>query len=232
MTFHAYRGNAFEHTHENHAFNRLHDLLQAEWEDRDEPLYLFGNFFVDGRELDALVVKSNAIIVVDFKDYGGELEVSENSSWMIGDVTVKGGSSMNPYQQIRRNKFALLNHIERRVELESGPNLGHIAGLALFHQAITFDPNELPHNISRWFHIADFDRALRSFEAIVSREITLNDVDIQALVSSLDLPPFFPDGRPEVVAIARGEKPPSQRFKRTFPNPVRSQFFSYSCPSS
>ena len=31
MTFSAYRGNAFEHTHENHAFNRLHDLLKTEW---------------------------------------------------------------------------------------------------------------------------------------------------------------------------------------------------------
>ena len=114
MTFQAYRGNAFEHTHENHAFNRLYDLLQAEWADRDESLYLWGNFFVGSRELDALVVKRNAIIIVDFKDYGGQLSFSENGRWTIDGVEVKGGSSVNPYQQIRKNKFKLLEFIRRQ----------------------------------------------------------------------------------------------------------------------
>ena len=78
MSFHAYRGNAFDTTHENKAFNQLYDLLADIWSERDEPLHLLGNFFVDGRDVDALIIKRNAIIVIDFKDYGGALQFSEN----------------------------------------------------------------------------------------------------------------------------------------------------------
>ena len=76
MTFHAYRSTAFDHTHENKAFDKLYELLKAQWAELDEPLHLFGNFYVDGCEIDALVIKRNAFIVIDFKDYGGTLEVT------------------------------------------------------------------------------------------------------------------------------------------------------------
>jgi len=74
MSFHVYRATEFNHAHENKVFDKLHDLLKAQWAERDEPFYLLGNFFVDDSEIDALVIKRNAIIVIDFKDYGGELE--------------------------------------------------------------------------------------------------------------------------------------------------------------
>jgi len=206
MTFHAFRGNAFEHTHENHAFNQLHDQLQEAWLSRDEPLYLFGNFFVGGKELDALIVKRNAIIVLDFKDYGGELKFSENGRWRADGVEVKGGNSVNPYQQIRNNKFALLEYIQSgQICLRTSPNLGHIAGLVLFHQDINFDPKTLPINISRWFHIADFTHVIRNIDAIVSREIDLPESDLQALVEAFDVPPYWPDGKPEVVSVGGSE---------------------------
>ena len=31
MSFHAYRATAFSHTHENKAFDKLYDLLKAQW---------------------------------------------------------------------------------------------------------------------------------------------------------------------------------------------------------
>jgi len=207
MTFFAFRGNAFEHTHENHAFNELHDQLQNIWLSRDEPLYLFGNFFVGGKELDALIVKRNAIIVLDFKDYGGELKFSENGRWRADGVEVKGGNSINPYQQIRNNKFALLEYIQSgQVSLRTNPNLGHIAGLVLFHQDILFDTKVLPVNISRWFHIADFSHVIRGIDAIVSREIDLPESDLRALVEAFDVPPYWPDGNPEVVSVGKSEE--------------------------
>jgi len=135
MTFKAFRGSAFDHSHENKAFNDLHDLLQQHWFEQDEPLYLFGNFFVGGKDLDGLVVKRNAIIVIDFKNYGGEVKFSENNRWTCDGVPVKGGNSINPYQQLRANKFDLLEYIKSdRVSLRSDPNLGHIAALTLFHR--------------------------------------------------------------------------------------------------
>ena len=193
MSFNAYRATAFSHTHENKAFDKLYDLLKSQWAERDEPLHLLGNFYVDGGEIDALVIKRNAIIVIDFKDYGGVLKFSENGRWRIDGHEVRGGNKTNPFQQIRDNKYLLLNYL-KICDFRSNPNLGHIAGLCLFHQPIEFDENQLPHNVSRWFHIAEMNKSVRMLDAIVSSETNLSDTDFDMLLAKLDVPAYFPDG--------------------------------------
>ena len=201
MTFKAYRASSFSHAHENHAFNRLHDILQKQWAEKDEPLFLLGNFYIDGKEIDALVLKRSAVIVIDFKDYGGELKFSENGRWEIDGNQVRGGSKTNPYQQIRDNKFQLLNYLKTQIEFESSPNLGHIAGLCLFHQNIEFDSTALSPNISRWFHVADMQSAIRTIDAIVSSEISFSDTDVDLMLAKLDVPAYYPDGQSIEVPI-------------------------------
>lgn len=196
MTFHAYRGNAFDHTHENKIFNDLCDRLEKVWFQREEALHLMGNFFVDGREFDAIIIKRNALIVLDFKDYGGKLQFSENGPWLIDSLEVRGGSKTNPYNQIRENKFLLLDYLKREVDLQSSPNYGHIAGLCVFHRAVEFDHNSLPGPVSRWFHITDIDHFLRDVDAIVSKAIDLTKRDIQTIVDRLNVPAYAPDGEP------------------------------------
>lgn len=197
MAFKAFRGQAFSHSHENVIFNQLYDLLQATWQESPTPLYLFGNFFVSGREFDALIFKDNAIIVVDFKNYGGEVSFSENGSWYCDDQEIKGGSSKNPYLQIRQNKFALLDFLKQdSVDISSNPNLGHISGLALFHQAIEFDENSLPISIKTWFHLSDINHAVRTIDAIASKAINLSISEIDAIAAAFGINEYFPDGKP------------------------------------
>jgi hypothetical protein len=38
MGFRAFRGNSFNHSHENQLFNALYDMLSADWEERNEQL--------------------------------------------------------------------------------------------------------------------------------------------------------------------------------------------------
>ncbi len=194
MSFFAYRAAPFELTHENKMFDRLYDLLYQVWGKRDEPLHLIGNVYFSGRLVDALVIKHNAIVVIDFKDYGGEITFSENSHWMADDVIVKGGNSINPYQQIRSNKFALLSYLQEQVTFQSEPNLGHIAGLCLFHQDIHFDSKQLPLGVSRWFHIADVAHLIRTLDSLVSPAINLASSDIEHIIEKLAVPRYFPDG--------------------------------------
>lgn len=157
---------------------------------------MFGNFFVAGKEFDALILKGNAIVVIDFKNFGGELTFSENGPWKCDDVIVKGGNSRNPFLQIRSNKFALLDYIKsNHVELLSQPNLGHIAGLVIFHQPIEFDRTQVPQQVASWFHICDLNKALRTIDSIASAEIDLSPKDIEAFVKTFDTPEYHPDGK-------------------------------------
>lgn len=210
MGFKAFRGQPFDHTHENKAFNKLYDLLESAWSKKDETVYLLGNFFVGGREIDALIIKESAIIVIDLKNYGGVVTFSENGHWLADEAIVKGGCSKNPFLQIRKNKFALVELLKSKAKsLTAKPNWGHVAGLALFSQPITFDKNAVPAKIASWFHVSDLDKAFRTVDSIVSSEITLPPRDIKAIIQWLEVTPFTPDGdmNTEVSPIENKSKP-------------------------
>lgn len=201
MGLKAFRGNPFEHTHENKAFDSLFDLLDAHCTATSQDWLLLGNFFVGSRELDALVIKPNAVIIIDFKDFSGALQFSENGPWLIQPpdsahpTQVKGGSSVNPLVQLRNNKKAVMDFLSRNfAELKETCNWGHAAALVAFHGNISFDSGTIPGSIKPWFYISDFSHVVRDLEAIVSREIRLTADEMNRLASLLGLESFVPAG--------------------------------------
>jgi len=199
----AFRGRPFEHTHENRAFNDLFDALQQHCITTEQDWYLLGNFYVGSRELDAMVIKHNALIIIDFKEFSGAMQFSEEGPWLIssaetGDsVTVKGGASVNPLRQLRLNKGAMLDFLSRNLaDLNPVCNWRHTAALVAFQGTVEFDRQQLPGSIKPWFHISDTRSIVRDLDAIVSREITLSSANIQRIVSKLGLELFVPAGMP------------------------------------
>lgn len=203
MTVKAYRTQAFQTTHENRAFDALLAELQRVWAESDDHVVLLGNFYCQGSEIDAAVLKQDSISVIDFKDYEGKVAFSENGKWYADDVEIRGGNKRNPYLQIRDNKFALLDFLKNLGQLPSGrdPNYGHISGIALFHRPIEFDDNQLPRTISPWFHIVDLDHSVERLSQITSRGINLSLSDIDAIVKALAIPAYSPPGvQPRIPA--------------------------------
>jgi len=199
----AFRGRPFEHTHENRAFNDLFDALQQHCIATEQDWYLLGNFFVGSRELDAMVIKPNALIIIDFKEFSGALQFSEEGPWLIssaetGDsVTVKGGASINPLRQLRLNKSAMLDFLSRNLaELNPVCNWRHTAALVAFQGKVEFDRQQLPGSIKPWFHISDTRSVVRDLDAIVTREIRLSPENIKDIVGKLGLEVFVPAGIP------------------------------------
>ncbi len=203
MALKAFRGRPFEHTHENRAFNDLFDALLQHCIATGQDWYLIGNFFVGSRELDAMVIKPNALIIIDFKEFSGDLQFSEEGPWLIssaetGDsVTVKGGASINPLRQLRLNKSAMLDFLSRNLgELSPICNWRHMAALVAFQGKVEFDRQQLPGSIKPWFHISDTRSVVRDLDAIVSREIRLSPENIEDIVGKLGLEVFVPAGIP------------------------------------
>lgn len=201
MGLSAFRGRPFEHTHENKAFDALYDLLNVHCAATSQSWLLLGNFYVGNRELDALVVKPNAVVIIDFKDFSGKLQFSEDGPWRIeGDtsghsVAVKGGASVNPLVQLRINKRAVMDFLGRCFpELDERCNWGHTAALVVFQGSIEFDQRDIPGSIKPWFHVSDMERAVRDIEAIVSRELLLSAAHMNRFVAQLGLAPFVPAG--------------------------------------
>ena len=183
-----YRGEAFEHTHENRFFDYLCDALTVHCDDLSHNWHLLGNVHVGSRELDALLIKNNAVIALDFKDYGGKLEFSEAGPWKIKTfegqgIQVKGGASVNPFVQLKKNKRALTEFFQRQFP-DLDCNWGHIAAAVVFQQSVEIDYGTIPGHLNRWFHITDQVKFVRDLENIVSREI-LFDYDDQDQIPDL-----------------------------------------------
>jgi hypothetical protein len=196
----AYRTQAFSNTHENEAFDELLAALQGEWGGADELLLFIGNFLCNGAEIDAMVLRRDCIVVIDFKNYGGAIEATENGPWVADGVAVKGGAKRNPLIQIRENKFKLLDFIRRQLpDVGKEQNLGQIAGLALFSKPVEFDDDQLPPKVRSWFKVADREHALQRIAQIASPGINLNDGAIEAIVRALGVQEYRLPGAPTPV---------------------------------
>jgi uracil DNA glycosylase len=177
-------------THENRLWNKLVKILDNNYSKCAKNIYLIGNLMVEGKELDALIVKEDALIVIDFKDYGGRLSISENQPWIASGIEINSDRK-NPFLQLADNKYALLNMLKVRLPegYENWINIGHINALVLFHQPIEYEPANLQRDLSpsasRWFNISDVDHVTETINEITSRQTSLRDERLEILLKTL-----------------------------------------------
>lgn len=158
MPFTAYLPQGFTYPHENRMFDQLATSLDAFFGQATTQVYLLGNVCFGDKELDAVLLMPNAVLVIEMKSYGGVIHFSENVEWFADELEVVGGIHRNPYRQVRSNKFALLDHLQRRGReiLHPSPTgyWWHVCGVVLFGRDIQFD-EKLPEAINDWFAICD-----------------------------------------------------------------------------
>ena len=137
MSFIAFKVSDYDHTAEREQYRAVCNLLRDKYANSDELCIFIANYNIFDCELDGIVIKSDALIAIEFKNYGGEITAVENGHWRTGDGTIiKGGSRKSVYQQ------AKLNHVAIKRGLKDGkilPNsmLADIPGLIVFAQPIT-----------------------------------------------------------------------------------------------
>src|SRR5690606_8753028 len=142
MAYQSYLVERFETTHENVFFRELNELFLEEYADKNGDHVFIGNLSVGGHKLDAVFIKSGAIIVLDFKDYEGDLTFSENGPWLIKNkgktIFVSGGAvSRNPFQQVNAYRFSLFQYLadnESKILEKNQANIkwDHTNGMVVF----------------------------------------------------------------------------------------------------
>lgn len=198
-------------THENRAWNKLKGLLEQEWLGREQELLLIGNIVVAGKEIDAMVIKEDALIVIDFKDCGGQLQVSANGPWFAAGKEINSGRK-NPFLQLSDNKYAVLGQLKQSLPegYKNWINIGHINAQVLFHQEIDYDiellPAELGHGVSKWFGVCDFGNVVTTVDDIVSSETSIRSGRERQILEALGYPTLdFDDSAQESEEIDRLE---------------------------
>ncbi|WP_127537483.1 nuclease-related domain-containing protein [Paenibacillus illinoisensis] len=175
-------------SYENEFFRKVSVELSQVFEQRHWDGILLGMPECLGREdlqIDCLLVTQNQIIIIDFKDYSGTLELPSEEyfgfgRWVLnGDVTVKGGSSPNPFSQLGKQRIKLIDELKYRLYDFKRKS---ISTVVCFHDKV-----EIVGGIPRQFHI--------SFSIVDSNNYLNKIVDIIDVVVDGDMNYLSEKGR-------------------------------------
>lgn len=114
MSLQVFKNNNVPTWAENEFFKYLID----EFRNTNLEVGLFFNVFIEGTEIDALIASEKGLFIIEYKNYSGKLFASENGDWKISklggqEVTINQGRE-NVFQQLRRQRFSLMNLIKTR----------------------------------------------------------------------------------------------------------------------
>ncbi|MBM2813822.1 MAG: nuclease-like protein [Ignavibacteria bacterium] len=199
MSLYVYKSKEFEDTYENLLFEELYNELGPLYESRPDNVFLIGNFSCQEKLIDAVLIKKNAIIILEFKNHGGAISFENNNLetgvWRTDGKEIKCGQAyMNPYRQVASYKTALGDTLKQTYSVDS-VNTYQSHGIVLFNRNVekieTFsdyrfyiwDANDVSWNT--WFHIVDKTKVGNKIIHISSRDVWYNDSNLTDLIARL-----------------------------------------------
>lgn len=181
-----YKVADYSFTAEREQYRAICEMLKKHYAGKPEVCLFVANYNIYDSEIDGILFKNDAVISVEFKNYGGEVTAVENGAWTLSDGTIiKGGSRKNPYQQ------AKVNHINLKQGLIDGMILSqsvlrNVPALIVFNQPIRCN-NLLSGRVKSWLHITDNDHFLQKLSDITEPRTDLSNEEILHLVEKLNL---------------------------------------------
>jgi hypothetical protein len=143
---------------------------------------------IQGSTPDIIIITNDLIAVADFKSGFGKVTGNENSPWMCENIEINKGRE-NPYQQIHKYKFDLLNYLKNKIDtffqpefIEDNLNLGHIKGFVIFDEIINYDHSQLSEGVRKWFKVTCVERFLDDLYSLPRAQINLKDEDVDTLI--------------------------------------------------
>lgn len=189
-----FRPRLFDNTAENLQFRSMCAELKRRISISDEhnkpELCLFvGNFNFAEKEFDAFLIKRNAIILIEFKNYGGKITIN-NNEWKVeydGQIgTIKGGAgNKTPLEQARLNRNAFIrNMVDSKTLTEDQAK--KIASLIVFNHDSEIE-NNLRFNIQTWLNICDNRTFYGTVESIVNKDFDFSANDLRRIADQIVL---------------------------------------------
>lgn len=207
MSLLVYKMSDYENTAENEQFRSACKSLKECYGTRDDLCLFIANYCIFDCELDALLIKPDAIIIVEFKNYNGNITAVNNGKWKCNaDTVIKGGSRKNPYVQAMINRANCKNGMIQGGFFEQR-EVEHIASLIVFKEIKHLD-NRLDEKSKSWCHICDSKKFIEKAQDITDRSVDISKEQMLALVEKLNLQRDCLVEDYSNVEILTGEEPP------------------------
>lgn len=189
-----YRPKPFEHTEENKQFRAMcielqHRIHSADARGKRELCLFAGNFNFNEKDFDAFLIKKNGILLIEFKNYGGKIKIT-NQEWTCEydghTCKVAGGSGgKTPMEQARNNRNAFKRGLVDSMAF-TAEQADKVASVVVFNHESEID-NRLRLNLSTWLQVCDNTRFFGIVEDIVSQDLNMSVKDMKNLAERIVL---------------------------------------------
>lgn len=146
-------------------------------------------------QIDALLITPKAVCIIDFKNFGGKITLPKNakSEFDFGVWTnengeqIKGGSSINPFIQLKTQKERFIKVVEKHIQPKlplrgSSFNAFHTVRAVCFQKPIELN-GKIPSNEELNFFIFDKNNYLETIKDIID----INDKEVTLTKEAFDL---------------------------------------------
>ena len=140
---------------------------------------------------DCVLITSNRLVIIDFKNHGGKIWLPDSSSfenapWRHDDTIVDGGSSINPFEQLKKQR----QWIEELIGEKTYGRFG-IACVVCFQKDMTI-MNEVPGKYQAWFSVTNKFQCINRIRDIIGvKPVTKEGVDIKKVFSYFEAKPYY-----------------------------------------
>ncbi len=201
-------GDNFRETHEREARERLVRAFTSRFKDSSEPIFLAFNVFCHGKEFDLLVLKRDAVIVVDLKNCDKPIIATENGPWRIRDGgLLRGGAAENPFRQIADYRYALMAFLEEKKEKFLRPqkaaqaDFGHIRGIVAISPSLHPESDRSAIDTKHvWFRLIGEDGLAELTATLSSKRFSFGREELRILIEEvLKCPRLEPAGTTKAI---------------------------------
>lgn len=150
-------------------------ILQQHYQGRNEVvLYLSGKLNINGVDLDGLIIKEDAIVLVEFKNYTGEIKAQVNGDWFHGTERINGGAkkkdgtSKTVFEQLKINRRALRDGLLRFTKNTDACN--NIQALVVFSAITSLQMDEeFKWGANAWVNVTDIEHIGETLDTIIAK---------------------------------------------------------------
>jgi hypothetical protein len=189
MALKTFTGYSIDEFNNKDLFLKLQNKLSDKYEDSEELVFLLGNIKINDFNIDALIIKSNCILMLCFNNYSGELYYSETGKWKIGEskIEINANKDINPLKAMKLKLDALQKFLynqsilSNKNEIVSGP-----IAVSLFDNNLIFDNNLLSGKIKKWLKISDINSVPDYLDICFQENIHINKKKFEEICNSLN----------------------------------------------
>lgn len=205
------RKNTFSKSYENTFFREFSRKLFNVFKEKNLSGVLLGSpsCHVDERlQIDALLITSNVVCIIDFKNFSGKIKLPSENNFEFGVWTtdsgeqIKGGNSINPFIQLKSQKRRFIEvsnkYIQTNFSVKDIYNPSHTNRVVCFQGEVGIE-GKIPAKESLNFFILDksnFTEGILDIIDVTDKEVKLSESSFDAFKKVFRADPFKFEEKP------------------------------------